>query len=259
MKIAVQYYTLREFTRTREGFVDSLERIGAIGYEAVQLSGVGCIWGGEASVNVSEARTILDDLGIRCIATHRPVGWLFEHAAEAIEEQQILGSTYVAPGAIIGEFGKGPTAYTQFVEGYEKVAHLYEAAGITVGYHHHDWEFARNPDTGRPNLETILTGPASLHLEIDTYWVNHAGADPAAWLTKASGRVSVIHVKDKEVLAEGVAAMAPVGEGNLDWDSILAAAKGAGTQWLVVEQDECQRDPFDCLRSSYEFLKSKGL
>ena len=55
--------------------------------------------------------------------------------------------------------------------------------------------------------------------------------------------------------------MAPVGEGNLEWDDIIEAARAGGCQWNSVEQDRCwnDRDPFDCLRSSFEFLTAKGL
>jgi sugar phosphate isomerase/epimerase len=48
--------------------------------------------------------------------------------------------------------------------------------------------------------------------------------------------------------------MAPVGEGNLNWDGILPALDKAGTKWFIVEQDDCRRDPFDCLASSFDYL-----
>jgi len=53
--------------------------------------------------------------------------------------------------------------------------------------------------------------------------------------------------------------MLPIGEGNLNWERIFAAAEKAGTKYMFVEQDKCNgEDPFDCLRRSYEFLSSKG-
>jgi len=54
--------------------------------------------------------------------------------------------------------------------------------------------------------------------------------------------------------------MAPVYEGNMNFDAILAAAEDAGTEYALVEQDECYgEDPFACLARSYENLKAKGL
>ena len=33
-------------------------------------------------------------------------------------------------------------------------------------------------------------------------------------------------------------------------------AKRAGVEWYAVEQDTCRRDPFDCLRSSFDYLSA---
>jgi sugar phosphate isomerase/epimerase len=49
--------------------------------------------------------------------------------------------------------------------------------------------------------------------------------------------------------------MAEVGEGNLDWPDILSACDEAATEWLVVEQDECRRDPMESLAISYRNLE----
>ena len=52
--------------------------------------------------------------------------------------------------------------------------------------------------------------------------------------------------------------MAPIGEGNLPWaESILPACRKAGVRWYAVEQDVCRRDPFDCLRASFDFLSAQ--
>jgi sugar phosphate isomerase/epimerase len=52
--------------------------------------------------------------------------------------------------------------------------------------------------------------------------------------------------------------MAEIGEGNLDWADVLAACRDAGVEWLIVEQDECRRDPFESLAISRRNLRSLG-
>ena len=53
--------------------------------------------------------------------------------------------------------------------------------------------------------------------------------------------------------------MAPIGEGNLNWNRIFKSAEAAGTRYMLVEQDNCNgEDPFECLRRSYEFLSACG-
>ena len=46
-----------------------------------------------------------------------------------------------------------------------------------------------------------------------------------------------------------------IGNGNLNWPSIIAAAERSGTEWFIVEQDTCTGDPFDSVRQSFEFIK----
>ena len=54
--------------------------------------------------------------------------------------------------------------------------------------------------------------------------------------------------------------MAPVGKGNINHPALVEAAQEAGTKYVFVEQDSCyEEDPFDCLKQSYEYLKSLGL
>ena len=89
----------------------------------------------------------------------------------------------------------------------------------------------------------------------DTYWVQAGGADPSFWLEKLSGRVPCIHLKD---FAFG-RKMAVLGEGNLNFDRIFQKAEKAGTKYMLVEQDDCNgENPFDCIKRSYDYLKSRG-
>jgi sugar phosphate isomerase/epimerase len=53
--------------------------------------------------------------------------------------------------------------------------------------------------------------------------------------------------------------MAEIGEGNLNWPAILQACQEANVEWYAIEQDICQRNPFDSLRISYENLRGMGL
>ena len=81
------------------------------------------------------------------------------------------------------------------------------------------------------------------------------GGDPAQWLEKLSGRVPVIHLKDYAYGRQ----MAVVGEGNINFGRVFEKAEAAGTQFMLVEQDDCHgEDPFECLRRSYEYLRSWG-
>jgi sugar phosphate isomerase/epimerase len=139
---------------------------------------------------------------------------------------------------------------------------------LTFSYHNHSFEFIRFPhgEGSRTALDIIYdeSDPRYLQAEIDTYWVQHGGGDPVAWIQKVKQRMPVVHLKDM-VIAEpphprmGSQWMAEVGEGNLNWPAILSACAESGIEWYAVEQDICQRDPFESLAISYRNLVRMGL
>ena len=62
-----------------------------------------------------------------------------------------------------------------------------------------------------------------------------------------------------EILPDGTKRYAPVGTGVMNFEKIMTAFGKAGTEVAFVEQDECfERDPFTCLKMSYDYLKSIG-
>ena len=96
-----------------------------------------------------------------------------------------------------------------------------------------------------------------MNSELDTYWVQFGGCDPAAYVRKLAGRVPLVHVKDMTAGADR--AFAEVGEGILDFKSIFAEAEKAGTEWYIVEQDSCARPPIESVAISLRNLKAMGV
>jgi sugar phosphate isomerase/epimerase len=100
-------------------------------------------------------------------------------------------------------------------------------------------------------------------LEMDVFWVSVGGHDPVELLHKLSGRVPLLHLKDKAqgtpvMYKESVphAAFKEIGHGILDWPAILKAAASAGVDHYFVEQDQTPGDPVESLRQSFTYLKS---
>lgn len=257
MRLAAQLYTLRDYTKTRDGFEECLARCAAIGYAGVQLSAVGCMNGDEPEVDAAAARELLDRYHLICCATHRPQDRLVEHTDAEIAFHKTLGCDYTAVG---GAFGTGDKAsgYRDFLQQTAPMIERFAVAGIRFGYHNHAHEFIREDRYGPTMMDLLIAeGPSALQFEIDTFWVVHAGADLIPLLERLRGRLAMVHAKDREVISQKGPVMAPVGEGNLNWDAILPVLADAGTEWVIVEQDECQRDPFDCLASSHDFLAAR--
>jgi sugar phosphate isomerase/epimerase len=260
-KLAVQLYTVREFTKTGKDLAETLAKVSRMGYPAVQFSAVGCMNGEQPEVSARQARKWMEDNGLVCIATHRGWNELMTQTDREIEFHRELGCDYAAIGGVPQNYGHTPDGYRRWLADAAPVMARLKAAGIRFGHHNHSHEFIRFAGEKRGNLHNILIeeGGADLMLELDLYWVEHAGLHCERVLERCHGRVPVIHLKDKEVIEKEGPVMAPIGEGNMDWPHIVPACNAAGVRWFAVEQDTCRRDPFDCLKSSFEYLAGLGL
>lgn len=248
--IAATLYTVREFTQTPKDIAETLSKIKTIGYNAVQLSALG-------PIEPRELRKMLDDVGLVVAATHTDYKRLQDEPAKVVEEHKILGCQYVAIGSMPQEYRNKEGYYRFAREASEVAARLYQD-GLIFGYHNHSFELEKF--NGKTGLEILYSesDPKLFTSEIDTYWIQHGGGDPALWIRNLKKRAPLVHLKDMAV-KEGQPIFAEVGEGNLNWPAILAACKEAGVIWYIVEQDICQRDPFESLAMSLRNLEAFGL
>ncbi len=131
--------------------------------------------------------------------------------------------------------------------------------GISLGYHNHNVEFAPIGKTTGWDVLMRETDKKLVSLEVDIGWISAAGLDPIAFLTKHSGRVRKLHVKDVQATTTTNYALkmdpTQVGNGRLDWARLLPAAQKAGCQHFYVEQEP----PFtmsriDAAAVSYRYL-----
>ncbi|MCX7591788.1 MAG: sugar phosphate isomerase/epimerase, partial [Kiritimatiellae bacterium] len=244
-------YTVRKFTQTADDLRRTLERVAAIGYRAVQTSALGPIPTPEVARMVRQA-------GLTVVATH--VSWsdFLNNTEKVIEDHRILGSAHAGIGGLPGTY-HSEQGLDRFVAELEVVLPKLEAAGLAFSYHNHNHELAHY--SGRPWLELLMERTAGLPLnfEIDTYWIQAGGGDPAAWIRRCKGRVPLLHVKDMIVTPQRETRFAEVGEGNLNWPAIFEAAEESGVNYILVEQDNCyERDEFESLAISYRNLLKFG-
>lgn len=248
--IAAQMYTLREFTKTPVDIATTMKKVKQIGYDAVQLSALG-------PIKTKELKKIVDGEGLTVCATHTDYERMRNEPDAVAEEHHLLGCTYAAIGGLPGSY-RNADGFKRFAKEASEVAKNLAERGLTFGYHNHSFELERFD--GRTGLAILYedSDPRYFTGEIDTYWIQHGGGDPAAWIRKLKGRMPLVHLKDM-VMRGHEQLMAEVGEGNLNWPAILEACREAGTVWYIVEQDTCQRSPFDSLAISLRNMKAMGL
>lgn len=248
-QVAAQLFTLRDHLKTPADIATSLKKVRAIGYEAVQVSGMG-------PIDEAELVKLLKGEGLTLCATHEPGNVIRAETDKVIERLQKLGCKYTAYPYPAGVDFSKPADVELLIKELDAAGEKMAKAGQVLTYHNHAHEFYKFQ--GKPLLEYIYakSNPKFLQGEIDTYWVWAGGADPVAWCKKLANRLPLLHLKDYGAGADGKPFFAEIGYGALDWPAIIAAAEASGTEWFIVEQDICPGDPFDSLKKSFEYIKA---
>lgn len=249
-QVAVQMYTLRDYCKTPGEIAASLKKVREIGYQAVQASGFG-------PIAEDELVRLLNGEGLTLCATHENPNQILNDPTSVVEKLKKLGCKYTAypyPAEIKLENLTDVKAFAARLDAAGKILH---EAGQVLTYHNHQSEFRRIKN------KTILawifkyTNPRHLAGELDTHWVQQGGCDSVAWCRKLKGRLPLLHIKDFAINEAGQIVFSEIGNGNLDWKKIIAAAEKSGCEWFIVEQDDCPGDPFDSLRQSFDYIKDK--
>lgn len=259
MIIGAQMYTLRDQCRTLPDLFEALKKVADIGYRSVQLSGV-CSYEAEEMADMMAATGLTADL------THFDYRRIIGDPQGTAAFHDRFDCRYV---------GLGSTPYSATFDGLSRlVEELREpvqklaAANHPLLYHNHDKEFVLFDREGKPGrrsegaktyLELLLEAfpKKEVGVTLDAYWAQLGGADPIALLHRLKGRVLCVHLKDLFYSSiDHAPRMAPVGEGNMNYEGFLEACLDEGVAYAFVEQDHCYgEDPFDCLRRSYENLR----
>ena len=261
MKFGAQLYTLKNYTKTLEDFENSLKKVAEIGYKYVQVSGT-------CDLEPEWLKEKLDKYGLKCVLTHvKPPIKLYNDPQKCCEEHSVFGCNYIGLGSMprlwVADQFTNDDVIDLFIKDFTPVMETLKANGKYLMYHNHGEEFDKlsNGHTMWDDLASRI--PADLMgFIVDVFWVQKAGKNPVKELKNLAGRVPCVHFKDYKYVrgAEEKIQFAPVGEGNLDWDEIIKACEESDVEFALVEQDDCfGRDPFECLKSSFEFMKSKGL
>lgn len=247
MTIGAQLYTVRAYTQTEPDLRESLRRVAGMGYDAVQLSAIG-------PIPPPVVARLCADAGLRVSLTHTPESRILHDTARVIDEHLLMGCTCIGLGSMSEKY-RGAHWADRFLRDFQPALERIADAGLQFLYHNHAFEFERMAD-GRRLIDLLCAAPPELlSFTLDLYWVQFAGCDVRELIGRLRGRIPCAHLKDMTVCGFENR-MAPVGRGNMGYESILAQLAAAGTSCALVEQDDCYgEDPFECLRESLRFIR----
>lgn len=247
-QVAIQLYTLREFTKTPKDIAATMKKVRKIGYQSVQASAMG-------PIVEEELLAILEGEGLTLCATHEPSDMILDQPERVVDRLRKLDCRYTAYPAPKGVDLGSEESVKEWIGKLDAAGKVLHEAGQVLTYHNHHHEFRRLG--GKTILERLFeeTDPSYLQGELDTYWVQYGGGDPVAWCKKLRQRLPLLHLKDYAVFDESKVTFTEIGNGNLDFRAIVAAAEEAGCEWFIVEQDTCPGDPFESARQSFDYIR----
>lgn len=249
-QIGLILYTIRDFMKNEEEVAQSLEKVRKIGYTIVELTGVD-------NLPATKVAALLKQNELKAVSAHAPFNALVSDFNKVTDWYKEVGCPHLVASVCPDEY-RTKDGYAEFAKKASEMGQKLTEIGMSWGYHNHSFEFIKFD--GKSGQEIMLENgdPKFFNFEIDTYWVQHGGGDPAAWIQKVAGHVPTIHMKDMEMV-DGKQVFAEVGAGNMNFDAIVKAGKEAGVKYFIVEQDVCRRNPFESIEISYKNMKGMGL
>jgi sugar phosphate isomerase/epimerase len=266
----VQIYTVRNQLKTDAAA--AFKAIADIGYKELEMLADG----------LAEQAKLATAVGLEPVSLHIPsplvtgdwkpwggaTGGSAPPASYTLEsvaaQAKAIGIKYLVVSYLMPNERSQPGFFPRFIDAMNTAGEKVRAAGLQLGYHNHGFEFEKGAD-GAVVLDTMMAGfdRSLVKLEMDVFWVSVTGADPVALLQKYSGRVALVHLKDKAAgtpVVTNEAKVAPgafkeLGAGSLDLRAIVKAADAAGVEHYFVEQDQTPGDPLASLKQSFAYLK----
>jgi sugar phosphate isomerase/epimerase len=248
-RIALQLGTLWRHLQSPAEIGTTFERVRAIGFEQVELPS-------EPLLPAAELRQLADASGLRIVAAHESARELVQEPRRVADRLEVLGcrlAVYPRPDVPLTTRDQ----VAGLADALSRAGEVLRSRGRLLAYHNHALEFRKL--SGRAILDLLYErmDPFMVHAELDTYFVQLGGGDPAAYCARLSGRLPLLQLDDY-VIGEGEQpATAALGDGNLNLRVIVREAEAAACELYVIEQEPAPEvDAFAAIAKSFRYLTS---
>ncbi len=240
--VSVQLYTVRDAVKADPR--STFERLGQLGFSCVELFGLPDL--------VDEYADGLAVAGLRAPTAHASL--VAGDPDRVFEAAKRLGVSTVFDPYIDEDRWTARDGVELIAHELNAIAKRAADQGLRIGYHNHAFEFEHRFG-GRSAFELLADHlDDAVELELDTYWATVGGENDLGALAERLGpRLTALHIKDGPLTHSDIDQVA-VGDGQMNFASILAAAPAA---LRVIELDDHRGDVFDAVRRSLTFLTGK--
>ena len=260
-QMGLELYTVRDLLP--KDYEGTLAKVAEIGYKEVEPAT------DYAGMTPKQFRAMLDKFGLTAPSTH--VGATDGPDLEKqLEGFRTMGIRYTEIRG--GAGGRGPQteeSVKRTAQQINKHGEIAKKFGMKMLIHNHTQEFQPLEGSALHPYDVLLreTDPALVAMQLDIGWAAVAGQNILEMFQKHPGRFELWHVKDARGIKlmtpqmtqperQRSAMLVPVGEGEVDYKSIFAAAGQAGLKHFCIEQDNAADwgDSMAAARVSYQKL-----
>lgn len=250
-KLGIQISSVRKYLQTPEDVLESFRKVSDIGYDTIQIQWI------NPEIPMEIIHAALKEANLKCIGTQDHYDVVVAHLDEVIASNDLWGGTYITVSGI-PECYHSYEGCLEYAEELNKLSEYLETKEKILNFH------PRSKDVfhyGEKNsLEIIFENTRSeFQFLLDIYQIIHADLDPIEWIHKVKGRNDLIHFKDGMKSPNGKQVLMPVGQGSIQWEPIFDATIETGVKYAFAEQETFEKEPFQCLKESYDYLVAKGI
>jgi sugar phosphate isomerase/epimerase len=231
--VSFQLYSARNF----QPFAEVFRILADAGYS--QVEGYGALYASLDDAAIQQVKADLDANGLTMPTAHFGLDMLEQEPERVLDIVRTLGIEAIyCPYLLPDQRPADAAGWRAFGERLQKASEPFRTAGLTFGWHNHDFEFFALEDGTVPQ-DHIFAGGPDLAWEADIAWVIRGGADPFAWIAKYGDRITAVHVKDIAPVGENADedGWADVGHGTVAWPDLAKALAGSPVRHFIVEHD----------------------
>ena len=250
MKFGVQTFTIRK--EQKKDFLQSYLPLIKMNITDLEIARIDF-----TRENAIKIKEIIDEYGINPVSIQVKPKYVFIDVDGVVEFCNIVGCKNVVISMLPFKCILGSESeFYRFVNSLDPITETYAKKGITLAYHHHNWEYIKLSN-GKTRMQELVSHTSKIKFVHDTYWTARCGIDPVKQIEIFSDRLLGIHLRDLTFKKRGIDVLSvdtSIGDGVIDFSRVLKAASDVGCGYYVIEQKT--KTPYLDIEKSYKYLNS---
>jgi len=263
MKVGLQISSLREHIQTPQDVHETFKKVKSTGYNYVQIQFIG------NNVSANDVKKSLDESGLICVGTQDDIGAFQHHTIDKIIGRNLLWQAkYVCAAIAVPQNSEWIRQWAEVLNSLSK-----QIRDCGLIFEIHPLFPSLVPIKNITPLDMLLERlDDDILIQPDFFHIFMSETDPVSFVEKYHGKIFEAHFKDCKIIDGGLDMipshnfdvlkyfpLTPIGQGVIPWKKIVESCKNHGVEYCWAEQEEWEKDAFECMKESLDYLTALGL